>query len=117
MNAKSDRELLLASGSGNSEPAFGELVHSHMHLLCAAAAHLLVDPHLAEDVKQATFVALASNARKLASRDVLSSWLLVTARYLAARMVRTEECRRCREIATTGGDSNWHAAHKTTRRE
>jgi RNA polymerase sigma factor (sigma-70 family) len=101
MHAKSDRELLIAYASENSEAAFAELVHRHIHLVYSAAVRLLVDPHLAEDVTQGTFVALASNARKLASRDVLSSWLLVTARNLAAKTVRTEERRRSREKEAT----------------
>jgi RNA polymerase sigma factor (sigma-70 family) len=97
MNEKSDRELLQAYASEKSEAAFAELVQRHIHLVYSAAVRLVVDPHLAEDVAQAAFVALARNAGKLAARDVLSSWLMVTTRNLAAKTVRTEERRRSRE--------------------
>ncbi len=58
---------------------------------------MICDPHLAEDVTQAVFVALAKNAAQLSERAVLSGWLHVTARNIAAQTVRTIERRRARE--------------------
>ncbi len=55
------------------------------------------DPHLAKDVAQGVFVALAQNARPLASRPILAGWLHRTARNIAAQTVRTEVRRRVRE--------------------
>jgi RNA polymerase sigma factor (sigma-70 family) len=97
VNAKNDRELLQAYALENSEAAFAELVRRYVHLVYSAALRLVVDPHLAEDVTQGAFIALAQNAPKLSTRRVLSSWLHVTARNLAAKQVRSEERRRARE--------------------
>ena len=55
------------------------------------------DAHLAEDVTQGVFVALAQNARQLTDRPVLSGWLHRTAQNIAAQTVRTEVRRRARE--------------------
>ncbi len=55
------------------------------------------DAHLAEDVTQGVFVALAQNARQLTNRAVLSGWLHRTAQNLAANAVRSEVRRRARE--------------------
>jgi len=55
------------------------------------------DPHLAEDVTQGVFVALAKNAAQLQERAVLSGWLHRTAQNIAAQTVRTIARRRARE--------------------
>ncbi len=55
------------------------------------------DAHLAEDVTQSVFVALAQNARQLAHHSVLSGWLHRTAQNLAANTVRSDVRRRARE--------------------
>ncbi len=55
------------------------------------------DAHLAEDVTQSVFAALAQNARPLAEHPVLSGWLHRTAQNLAANVVRSEVRRRARE--------------------
>src|SRR5207249_11759078 len=55
------------------------------------------DPHLAEDVAQGAFVALAQNARQLTDRPVLSGWLHRTAQNLAANTIRSDVRRRARE--------------------
>ncbi len=58
---------------------------------------MVCDPHLAQDVTQGVFVALARNARQLGNRPVLSGWLHRTAQNIAAQTVRTEVRRRARE--------------------
>jgi RNA polymerase sigma factor (sigma-70 family) len=55
------------------------------------------DAHLAEDVTQDVFIALAQNALKLTARPVLSGWLHRTAQNLAANAVRSDVRRRVRE--------------------
>ena len=55
------------------------------------------DSHLAEDVTQGVFVALAKDAGKLSDHPVLSGWLHRTARNIAAQSIRTEVRRHHRE--------------------
>src|SRR5437867_683946 len=58
---------------------------------------MVCDSHLAEDVTQAVFVALAKNSTQLTDRPVLSGWLHRTAQNIAAQTVRTDMRRRARE--------------------
>ena len=81
----------------HSEAAFSELVRRHVDLVYSAASRMVRDAQQAEDVAQATFVALASNARRLSSQPVLAGWLHITARNLAVKVVRSESRRRTRE--------------------
>lgn len=55
------------------------------------------DAHLAEDVTQGVFVALAREARRLVDRPVLSGWLHRTTQNLSANVVRSNVRRRARE--------------------
>lgn len=55
------------------------------------------DPHLAEDVTQGAFAALAQNAGQLSDRLVLSGWLHRTAQNIASKSVRSDVRRRARE--------------------
>ena len=97
MNELSDQQLLQDFAGRHSEPAFAELVHRHVDHVYSAAVRMVRDAHLAQDVTQAVFVALAQNARQLAERPVLSGWLHRTAQNLAANTVRTEVRRHARE--------------------
>lgn len=93
----SDQQLLREYAQGHEEPAFAELVRRHINLVYSAALRMVRDAHLAEDVTQRTFAALAQNASQLANRPVLSGWLHRTAQNLAAKTVRSEVRRRTRE--------------------
>src|SRR5437870_7159894 len=76
---------------------------------------MVCDSHLAEDVTQGVFVALAKNFAQLADRPVLSGWLHRTAQNVAAQTVRTDVRRRAREqeaatmneLVTTEVDAPW----------
>ena len=83
--------------AGETEAAFAELVRRHADLVYSAALRMVRDAHLAEDVTQGAFVALAQNARQLTDRPVLSGWLHRTAQNLAAKTVRSDVRRRARE--------------------
>src|SRR5205823_14232353 len=61
------------------------------------ALRMVCDSHLAEDVTQGVFVALAKNFAQLADRPVLSGWLHRTTQNLAANAVRSDVRRRARE--------------------
>lgn len=101
MNGPTDQQLLASYAETRAEAAFGELVRRHVDLVHSAARRLVVDPHLAEDVTQSVFVALARQAGEVNGRLTagvpLSGWLHLTTRYLAAKVVRAEMRRRDRE--------------------
>jgi RNA polymerase sigma factor (sigma-70 family) len=99
VKALTDQQLLrdYAAHQQQSEAAFAELVRRHVDLVHTAALRMVCDAHLAEDVTQGTFVALAKNASRLAGHAVLSGWLHRTTQNIAAQTVRTEVRRRARE--------------------
>ena len=115
MNEQTDSQLLCAYAESHSEAAFTELVGRHVDLVYSAAVRMVRDAHLAEDVTQGAFVALAKNANKLTERPVLSGSLHRTAQNIAAQTVRTIERRRAREeeavamneLLATESDASW----------
>ena len=82
---------------GASEAAFSELVRRYINRVYSAALRLVGNAHLAEDVSQKAFLALAQNAGQLADRAVLPGWLHGTAHNLSANAIRSEVRRRARE--------------------
>ena len=92
-----DQQLLRDYAEHRSEAAFAELVRRHIDLIYSAAVRMVCDPHLAQDVTQRVFVALARQAGQLSDRAVLSGWLHRTARNIAAETVRADVRRRARE--------------------
>jgi RNA polymerase sigma factor (sigma-70 family) len=97
VNSLTDQELLRDYIGRRSETAFAELVRRHIDFVYSAALRMVRDTHLAEDVTQNAFVALAQNARQLTDRPVFSGWLHRTAQNLAANTVRSDVRRRARE--------------------
>lgn len=112
-----DAELLRRYAEGNSEAAFAELVQRHLDFVYAGALRRVGgDAHLAQDVTQQVFVALARAAAPLAKRPVLAGWLYTTTRFAAAQVVRTERRRHAREqeahfmnelTSASAHDSEW----------
>jgi RNA polymerase sigma factor (sigma-70 family) len=94
---QTDSLLLKAYVERRLEAAFNELVHRHVDLVYSAAIRMVRDPHLAEDVTQGAFIALARQASELVERATLAGWLHRTAQNIAAQTVRTTERRRARE--------------------
>jgi RNA polymerase sigma factor (sigma-70 family) len=94
---QTDSLLLKAYVERRLEAAFNELVHRHVDLVYSAAIRMVRDPHLAEDVTQGAFIALARQASELVDRATLAGWLHRTAQNIAAQTVRTIERRRARE--------------------
>jgi RNA polymerase sigma factor (sigma-70 family) len=97
VNSLTDQELLRDYIGRRSETAFAELVRRHVDFVYSATLRMVRDTHLAEDVTQGVFVALAQNARQLTDHPVLSGWLHRTAQNLAANTVRSDVRRRARE--------------------
>jgi RNA polymerase sigma factor (sigma-70 family) len=97
VNSLTDQQLLRDYTGRRSEAAFAELVRRHVDFVYSAALRMVRDTHLAEDVTQGVFVALAQNARQLTSHPVLSGWLHRTAQNLAANTVRSDVRRHARE--------------------
>src|SRR5882672_11252481 len=93
-----DAALLRRYAEEKSDPAFAELVRRHVNFVYACALRRVGgDAHLAEDVTQRVFTALARDAMALARREVLSGWLYTTARNASAQVVRGERRRQARE--------------------
>ena len=117
VNRLTDQQLLREYSERRSEPAFAELVRRYVDLVYSAAVRMVCDAHLAEDVTQSVFVALAGNATQLTERAVLSGWLHRTAQNLAANVVGSEVRRRNREqesvamneLLSTESDVCWQA--------
>ncbi len=97
MNDLTDSQLLRAYAERRSEPAFAELVRRHLDFVYSTAARIVRDPHLAKDVTQGVFVALAGSSAQLSERASLAGWLHCTTRNIAAHTVRTIERQRARE--------------------
>ncbi len=115
MNGLSDQQLLRDYTGTRSEAAFAELVRRHVDLVYSAAVRMVCDAHLAEDVTQGAFVALAQNAGQLTDRPALSGWLHRTAQNIASKTVRSDVRRRVREqeaaamneLLATESDASW----------
>jgi RNA polymerase sigma factor (sigma-70 family) len=97
VNTLTDQQLLSDYTDRRSEEAFAILVQRHVDHVYSAALRMVRDAHLAEDVTQSVFVALAQNARQLTEHPVLSGWLHRTARNLAVKTVRSDARRRTHE--------------------
>ena len=92
-----DLELLSQYAESRCETAFSELVQRHSHWIRSAAKRMVRDEHLADDVTQATFLALAQNAARWRTVASFSGWLFRVVRYTAYSALRGERRRRDRE--------------------
>jgi RNA polymerase sigma factor (sigma-70 family) len=84
---QSDSSLLQEFAAHRSQEAFTELVGRHSDWVYSAAARMVRDPHLAEDVAQAVFLVLAGKAAKLGAVP-LHRWLFKVTRYASANAIR-----------------------------
>jgi len=93
-----DATLLRRFAETRAESAFTDFVHRHLDAVYSAALRRVAgDIHLAEDVTQQAFVALARCATTVARHPAPSAWLHLATRNLAANAVRAERRRKARE--------------------
>ena len=93
-----DAELLRCYVEDRSEAAFGELVQRHLSLVYFAALRRTGgDAHLAEDIAQGVFTALAREAGALSRHTALPGWLYTATRFTAAKALRAARRRQTRE--------------------
>lgn len=93
-----DATLLLRYAQERDEEAFAELVRRYLDGVYASALRRVGgDAHLAQDVAQQVFVALARRSGSLAPGLALSGWLYTATRNVAGSLVRTERRRKARE--------------------
>ena len=93
-----DAELLVRYSTQKSDVAFAELVQRHVGMVYSAALRQLGgDTHLAQDVTQEVFTALARKAHKLSGRATIAGWLYRGTHHAAAQTIRSLQRRRARE--------------------
>jgi RNA polymerase sigma factor (sigma-70 family) len=92
------RTLLAQYVWEGSESALRELVNRYIDLVYSTALRSMNgDTHLAEDVAQTVFLALARKAHLLRGEQMLGGWLHQHTRFVAAKLLRGENRRRARE--------------------
>ena len=98
----SDAQLLGRFASNRDKAAFGLLVWRHARLVFGVCRRELHDVHDAENAFQATFLALAHHAGRIARREAVAGWLYKVAYRLALTARRQRAGRRAREsVAAT----------------
>jgi RNA polymerase sigma factor (sigma-70 family) len=88
-----DPELLDRYAHGHDQAAFAVLVRRYGPLVLGVARRQVADPHRADDVFQATFLALARSAAVLGGRPAVANWLYTVA-LRQARKARGRDARR-----------------------
>src|SRR6516165_10344897 len=71
----SDAQLLDRFAANRDEAAFELLLWRHERLVFGVCLRVLHDPQDAEDAFQATFLALARHAGRIAKREAVAGWL------------------------------------------
>ena len=93
-----DNELLQRYVKEGSDAAFAELVQRHLSLVYSTALRQAGgDAHLAHDVSQMVFTALARKAASLSNRPALAGWLYLATHHAAAQWVRSDRRRKTHE--------------------
>jgi len=92
-----DMELVREYVRHRSESAFATLVSRYVNLVYSVALRQVGDPHLAEEITQASFIILARKAAALNQKTILSAWLCRTAQYAAADALKAQRRRLNRE--------------------
>ncbi|HXE54007.1 MAG TPA: sigma-70 family RNA polymerase sigma factor [Tepidisphaeraceae bacterium] len=105
MDTHGNSELLDEFVRTGDQKVLAALVLRHVDLVYTAARRQVRDPHLAEDVAQAVFLALSRKAGAIGSKVVLEGWLLNATRF-AARDALRKESRRLRHETAAAQERN-----------
>src|SRR4051812_43327972 len=90
-----DVALLRQFIAERSENAFAELVRRYVDMVWSSARRQTGSSELAEEVTQIVFATLAQKANSI--REGVGGWLLVTTRYSALNVLRSEARRKHHE--------------------
>jgi RNA polymerase sigma factor (sigma-70 family) len=95
-----DAILLRRFVEDHAEDAFTEIVQRHLPMVHATALRRVGgDAHLAQDVTQTVFIALARKASSLRGHGSLAGWLYISTHRATAEVVRREQRRKQREAS------------------
>jgi RNA polymerase sigma factor (sigma-70 family) len=100
-----DADLLGRFIAARDQAAFAALVRRHGPMVWASCRHLLPNPADAEDAFQATFLALAQQAKRVRNTAALGGWLHGVAVRAALKVRRSEARRKGRERASAGPEA------------
>lgn len=94
-----DEELLRAFVHEGSQAAFAEFVQRHLDLVYSIALRQTAgNSHLADEVAQQVFMALAGKAHSLLGRPSIVGWLYRATQFAAIDAIRAEKRRRRHEM-------------------
>ncbi len=96
-----DQNLLNRFAEGCDDAAFRLLVERHLPMVHGVARRVTANEDLARDVAQNVFMRLAQRAALIPQNVPLSAWLHRVTQHLAIDLVRSEERRKKRELATS----------------
>src|SRR5687768_7870189 len=88
-----DLELLWEYGRSGDNHAFSTVASRYIDLIYSAALRQVRDPHVAEDVTQATLIILMNKASSLPRGTVVPGWLLRVTRYAALDAMKLQRRR------------------------
>ncbi len=111
-DSRPDEELLSKFVADRNEAAFTAIVARHGGLVLDVCRSVLRNEADAEDAFQATFIALANDARRIRRTAALAGWLHAVAFRTAAKARRGRDRRRLRETrmparSSPGHDPSW----------
>lgn len=93
MYSETDADLIRRFTSNRDETAFAALVDRHGAMVLGTARRAVRDYQVAEDVFQATFLALVRSANHLRQPEALPAWLHRTAYHLGVKAARARDRR------------------------
>ena len=102
-----DKELLARFCASRDEAAFTTLVERYGSLVRGTARQVVVDEHQAEDVHQAVFMVLCTDAHRIRNVENLAGWLYGVTYRIATRVLKKQHRQRVmtQDRSTTDADA------------